>query len=174
VTNANTSDVNGQIVERVKLWLDSFVIDLDLCPFARDAQSQKKLLEALKEELGYLKDNPQTSTTLLIHPAVLNDFLDYNQFLDQADALLEKLNLVGEFQIASFHPDYQFADTEPEDAENYTNRSPCPLLHILRESDVEHAVTTHPNSDDIPAANIAKLRAMGKASLKSLFLSLYS
>ncbi len=184
-STSNTLNQGSDVVEHVKRWLDKFIIDLELCPFAKrervndairfvvsNTDTEVDLLGVLAQELDYLKAHPDTATTLLIHPGVLDDFGDYNQFLDQADALLEALELEGTFQVASFHPDYQFADTQPGDAENYTNRAPYPLLHILREASVERAVERHPDADGIPEANIVRLRALGAESLQELLRSI--
>ena len=136
-------------------WLQRAVIGLNLCPFAKavlvkdqirfvlsEATDTDTLLDELIVELTHLRDTPaeHTDTTLLIHPQVLTDFLDYNDFLDVADAALTALDLDGEIQIASFHPDYRFADSCDDAIENYTNRSPFPMLHLLRENSVERAV----------------------------------
>jgi hypothetical protein len=157
-------------------WLEQAVIGLNLCPFAKavhvkgqiryvvsDADTPEALLEKLMEELQYLADTDPAlvDTTLLIHPGVLADFEDYNEFLDVADAALEDLGLDGELQVASFHPDYQFAETHKNDIENYTNRSPYPTLHLLREDSVERAVEAFPEASEIFEKNIATLRALG-------------
>jgi uncharacterized protein len=159
-------------------WLERAVIGLNLCPFARPvlhagrvrfvesaATSPEALLDDLRQAVSDLCAAPasETETTLLVAPRVLADFLDYNDFLDHADALLEDMGLDGVLQIASFHPQYQFAGTEPDDITNYTNRSPYPTLHLLREDSVARAVASHPDIDAIPEANIAKLRALGLA-----------
>lgn len=157
-------------------WMEKAVIGLNLCPFAKavhvkrqiryvvsDASTPEALLEQLMDELQHLADaDPeQLDTTLLIHPHVLQDFEDYNEFLDVADAALEDMGLDGELQVASFHPDYQFADTEKNDIDNYTNRSPYPTLHLLREESVERAVDAFPEAAEIFEKNIATLRALG-------------
>jgi hypothetical protein len=157
-------------------WLEQAVIGLNLCPFAKavhakgqiryvvsHADTPEALLEHLMEELQHLADaDPaKVDTTLLIHPNVLADFEDYNEFLDVADAALEDMELDGELQVASFHPHYQFADTHQNDIENYTNRSPYPTLHLLREDSVERAVEAFPEASDIFEKNIATLRALG-------------
>ena len=157
-------------------WLEQAVIGLNLCPFAKavhakgqiryvvsHADTPEALLEQLMEELQHLADaDPaKVDTTLLIHPNVLADFEDYNEFLDVADAALEDMELDGELQVASFHPHYQFADTHQNDIENYTNRSPYPTLHLLREDSVERAVEAFPEASDIFEKNIATLRALG-------------
>ena len=113
-------------------------------------------------------DEPELETTLLIHPAVLSDFLDFNDFLGQADELLRRSGLEGVFQLASFHPHYQFAGTAPEDAENYTNRSPYPVLHLLREASLEAAIERYPDTADIPERNIERMESLGSARLKAL------
>lgn len=165
----------------VKQWLQNFVIELNLCPFAKRelsldrirfsvclTQAQAELLTVLQQELLRLKADDGIATTLLIHPKALSDFADYNQFLNLADALLDDLGLLGEFQIASFHPDYQFAGTNNDDAENYTNRSPYPMLHLLREDDVEEALASHPDTAQIPTNNIALMNQLGVDKLKSM------
>jgi uncharacterized protein len=105
-------------------------------------------------------------TSLLIHPHVLGDFLDYNQFLDRAEATVAALDLKGELQIASFHPAYQFAGSAPDDVENGSNRSPYPMLHLLREASVRQAAATFPEVNEIGNRNIATLRALGAAGLR--------
>jgi hypothetical protein len=157
-------------------WLERAVIGLNLCPFAKavvakqqvryvlsDATTPEALLAQLGEELLLLRDTPtdRIDTTLLVHPDVLGDFLDYNDFLEQADALVEALALDGVLQVASFHPDYQFAGSEPDAVENFTNRSPYPTLHLLREDSVSRAVDAYPDPDAIIERNVATLRALG-------------
>ena len=167
-------------------WFETMVIGLNLCPFARkewvsdrvrmmvsEARTQDDLLVDLEEEMSLLQGDSTLSTTLVIHPWVLEDFGDYNQFLDSVDTLLQFKGLVGVFQIASFHPDYQFAETDPEDVENATNRSPFPILHILRERSIASAVAGYPDPEKIPEQNIALLKKMGSdkihAMLKACF-----
>ena len=130
------------------------------------ADSEEALLAELQAELMHLEAEPGIETTLLIHPSILTQFGDYNEFLDVADGLLAVLDLEGVYQIASFHPDYQFADTEPNDAENYTNRSPFPMLHLLREASVEAAIDRHPDPEGIPERNIALMRELGVSALR--------
>lgn len=152
------------------------MIGLNLCPFAKAVQAKNlirhvcspardtsALREALRAELQLLAAAPleQVETTLLVHPWVLGDFLDYNDFLDEADALLRELDLEGTLQIASFHPRYQFAGTLPDDIENATNRSPYPTLHLLRESSIERAVAAFPEPEAIFETNQRTLRALG-------------
>jgi hypothetical protein len=152
------------------------VIGLDLCPFARAVHSREQIRwvvsgaatpeELLADLLGELRtladaDPAAIDTTLLIHPSVLGDFLDYNDFLGVADAALADLGLQGTLQIASFHPRYQFAGTAPDDVENCTNRSPYPILQLLREASVERAVAAFPDAAAIYEKNIATLRRLG-------------
>lgn len=168
---------DDDVIAATRNWLEKAVIGLNLCPFARavyagdriryvvsGATTPETLLEALMEELQVLADadENQIETTLLIHPQVLKDFLDYNDFLELADALVEELGLDGVLQVASFHPQYQFADTGPDDIGNFTNRSPYPTLHLLRESSVERAVAAHPDTEQIYRDNIKTLRQLGR------------
>lgn len=157
-------------------WLERAVIGLNLCPFAKavtarqqvrfvlsEATTPDALLEELGAELMLLQqaDPEQVDTTLIIHPQVLGDFLDYNDFLELADALVAELDLEGELQVASFHPEYQFAGTDPDDVGNCTNRSPYPTLHLLREASVERAVAAYPDPDVIVERNIETLEKLG-------------
>jgi len=123
------------------------------------------VLAALREELAVLLGDTTIATSFLIHPDTLGDFLAYNDFLGEADRALRLGGLEGVFQIASFHPDYQFAGTAPGDAENFSNRSPWPMLHLLREDSVAAAVAQHPDAGGIPERNIAMLRQMGAEAL---------
>lgn len=164
-------------------WLERAVIGLNLCPFAKavyvkqqvrmvisDASTSEALLEQLAEELLLLRDTPaeQVDTTLLIHPQVLTDFLDYNDFLDNADAAVEALDLQGIIQVASFHPDYQFAGTAADDIGNYSNRSPFPTLHLLREESIDRAVEVFPDPDVIVERNLQTLDHLGVAGWNRL------
>ncbi len=163
-------------IEATQAWLEKAVIGLNLCPFAKavhakgqirwvlsQATTPEALLAELMAELQSLAtaDADAIDTTLLIHPQVLGDFLDYNDFLDVADAALEELGLDGSLQIASFHPHYQFAGTEADDPGNLSNRSPHPTLHLLREDSVERAVAAYPEAEAIYERNIETLQALG-------------
>src|SRR5262245_13615518 len=147
---------DAEVIAATQRWISTMVIGLNLCPFAErvfqanriryvvsGAATETALLDDLARELTFLALAPivEVETTLLIHPQVLQDFLDYNDFLDSAEGLLQDLGLTGVIQLASFHPQYQFADTEPDDVANYTNRSPFPMLHLLRESSVSQVAT---------------------------------
>ena len=136
------------------------------------ARTRDDLLVELADELRLLADaDPEVcDTTLLIHPQVLNDFLDYNDFLDIADAAVDTLGLDGVVQVASFHPDYQFSGTQPDDIDNYTNRAPYPTLHLLREDSVERAVAAFPDTEKIYENNIRTLRRLGLDGWRSLWL----
>jgi hypothetical protein len=173
------------VIQETRDWLEKAVIGLNLCPFAKpvhiagriryavsQAETPQALLADLLVELQTLAaaDPEKIETTLLIHPRVLTDFLDYNDFLDVADAALEELDLIGEIQVASFHPRYQFEGTGPDDIENYTSRSPYPMLHLLREESVDRAVAAFPETDRIPERNIETLRSLGSEGLRRLGL----
>ncbi|PHS70218.1 MAG: hypothetical protein COB23_03650 [Methylophaga sp.] len=176
---------HDKTVQAVKHWVETSVIGLNLCPFAKreflnqrirfsvaEVNTEVQLLSVLKAELELLNnDEPLTETTLLIHPQVLQNFMDYNEFLDLADGLLVQMELEGIIQVASFHPDYQFAGTEPDDVENYSNRSPFPLLHLIKEQSLEYAIAHYPEPDKIPQRNIDLLKKLGKESMQTLFQS---
>ncbi len=172
--NLNADD--DAIVAATRKWLERAVIGLNLCPFAKsvyvkeqvryvvsNATTPEQLLETLMDELQHLSDTSpeQVDTTLLIHPFVLNDFEDYNEFLDVADVAVEDMQLDGELQVASFHPDYQFADTDANDISNYTNRAPYPILHLLREDSIARAVDAFPEAEAIFEKNIATMEKLG-------------
>ena len=177
---------HDKIIRAVRHWVETLVVGLNLCPFAKrelvndrvrfvvsDAETEADLLIALQTELNILEQDDEVETTLLIHPRVLQDFYDYNEFLDAADGLLIEMGRDGIIQVASFHPDYQFAETAPEDVENYTNRSPYPLLHLIREESLEQAIAAYPNADAIPERNINLLRELGKDKVQALFGSYF-
>ena len=164
-------------------WVDRAVIGLNLCPFARavrvkgqircvvsDATDTETLLRTLCDEAQRLIDTDATQceTTLLVHPQVLTDFGDYNDFLDIAEAALTELGCDGVLQLASFHPDYQFAGTEPDDVTNATNRSPHPTLHLLREASIDRAVQSFPEAEAIYETNIATMESLGQAGWQTL------
>jgi hypothetical protein len=164
--------------------LERSVIGLNLCPFAEgvyrggrlrirvsESRSASGLLAELRSEMTGLHqaDPLECETTLLVHPWVLADFIEYNEFLDVCEAAVIELGLEGELQIAGFHPRYQFAGTAPTDIENYTNRSPYPMLHLLREASVDRAVAAVPDTGEIYRRNIRTLREMGHAGWQRLW-----
>jgi hypothetical protein len=170
-------------LQATRAWVEHAVIGLNLCPFAKavevkallrytcsEARDTDTLLAELRAELQRLAETPieEMETTLLVHPWVLQDFLDYNDFLDDADALLASMGLDGTLQIASFHPQYQFAGTRSDDVENATNQSPYPALHLLREASIERAVAAYPEPEAIYEANMATLRGLGAAGWAAL------
>jgi hypothetical protein len=174
----------GQAVAATRKWLEKAVIGLNLCPFASPAhmegrigyivsaaRSADELVADLAREICALMaaDPARLETTLLIHPFVLGDFLEYNEFLDLADATVDALGFEGEVQVASFHPQYCFAGSAPDDIENYTNRSPYPTLHLLREESVERALAAVPGTDAIYERNIGTLRRLGLAGWRRLW-----
>lgn len=173
------------VVAATREWLEKAVIGLNLCPFARaphvqgrvryavsEAETPEELLADLLAELQALAtaDPGEVETTLLIHPRVLRDFLDYNDFLGVAEAAVADLGLEGTIQVASFHPRYQFAGTGPDDVENYTNRSPFPILHLLREESVERAVESFPDASRIYEKNVETMRRLGLEGWRRLGL----
>ncbi len=175
-----------KIVQPVRQWVEALVVGMNLCPFAKrelvnnrvrfattTSVTKEQLLMALQSELDLLNTDSSIETTLLIHPGVLQDFYDYNQFLNYADSLLAEMGLEGIFQIASFHPDYQFNGTKPDDVENYTNRSPHPMLHLIREASLERAIANYPEADQIPQRNIALMNDLGQDKLQALLKSCF-
>ena len=176
------TDLNkDRVVTEVENWLSSIVIDLNLCPFAQReyrlnkvrfksalASNEQELVRDLVVELSLLTKRHDIETTLLILPHVLSDFLDFNDFLGFADNLLEEMQLDGVYQLASFHPHYQFSGTDKDDVENYTNRAPYPILHILRESSLTKAVELHPDTEQIPNDNIRLMQSLGASHMQGL------
>lgn len=165
-----------QVIAATRAWLVNAVIGLQLCPFAASPHLHDRvryfvskqrsgvgLLDELAQELQALReaDPLKCETTLLIHPQAMHDFLDYNDFLGDCDAAVTELGFDGELQVASFHPQYQFAGTDVQDIENCTNRSPYPMLHLLRESSIDRAIASYPDIDGIGARNIDTLRRLG-------------
>ena len=168
------------VIEVTRRWVVDMVIGLNLCPFARrvsdsgliryavtDAGDSEDLLVALEKELVALVASPRSAveTTILIHPKALSDFSDYLVFLNYADSLVRRLGLLRTIQIAGFHPQYQFEGTTPESPENYTNRSPQPMLHLLREESVTEVSGDQVALAAIPQRNIKTLRSLGKAEI---------
>jgi len=171
-----TDPAASAAAEAVRRWVERAVIGLNLCPFAKavqvkdqiryavsDATDDEGVLSDLEDELLRLSetDPQQVDTTLLILPDALDDFYAFNDFEDLSDRLLKRMRLVGELQVATFHPQFQFADTEPDDIGNYTNRSPHPILHLLREESIDRAVEAFPQAEAIYEKNIETLQRLG-------------
>ncbi|MDO9073108.1 MAG: DUF1415 domain-containing protein [Rubrivivax sp.] len=171
-------------IEDTQAWLEAAVIGLNLCPFAKTVHAKgqirwvesratqpRELLGDLVAELRALDaaDPEAVDTTLLVCPQVLQDFLDFNDFLDVADGALEDLGLEGTLQIAAFHPQFQFEGTEPDDPGNFSNRSPHPTLHLLREASLDRAVEAFPEAETIYERNIATLRGLTPAQWQAVF-----
>ena len=161
-----------------RAWVETFVVARNVCPFAgrevaRDsiryvevgAGDWERALHALVAECEHLDDHPEVETTLLVLSEGLEAFDDYLDFLGLAEALLEAQGYAGTYQLASFHPDYCFEGADEEDAANYTNRSPWPLLHLLREAGLERALEHYPDPEAIPERNVAAMRALGEPAL---------
>ena len=173
MTHTPTDDT---VIAQTRAWVDRAVIGLNLCPFAKAPQAKglvryvvssasdpAALLADLIAELERLAESPaaKLETTLLIHPQVLTDFADYNDFIEVAEDTVAELELEGVLQVASFHPDYQFADTEADDVSNATNRSPFPTLHLIREESIDRAVAAFPEAELIYQTNIVTLQQLG-------------
>ncbi len=176
-----TRETDLEVIEATRRWVEQVVVAFNLCPFAKrelvkdrvrfvvsKAQDEATLLDELAHELALLNVDEAVETTLLIHPQVLQDFYQYNDFLTAADELLVDMNLEGVYQVASFHPDYQFGGTDPGDVENYTNRSPYPMLHLLREDSLSEAIDNYPDVDLIPERNIDCMNEQGLEKMQAL------
>lgn len=176
---------DDEVLTQTRHWLEKAVIGLNLCPFAKavyvknqvrlvvsQARHADGLLEELDRELDMLAATPadEIDTTLLIHPTLFDDFLDFNDFLEIAEGVVDEHGLEGVIQLASFHPQFQFDGTEPDDIGNYTNRAPFAILHLLREESVERAVEAFPEAEAIFEQNIATLEKLGHKGWKALGL----
>ena len=171
------------IIEKSKTWVERFVIGLQLCPFAKQPFDKEQVrfevcfeknmemqLIAFWKEIELLSETPKEviSNTILIYPNSLDDFGKYLDLYDLAEQLLFEQQKNGVFQLASFHPDYQFEGTEKDDVSNYTNRSPFPFLHILRIEEVEEAIASHPDIEGVPERNMEMMKDLGKDRLLKL------
>ena len=174
-----------EVLKQTRHWLEKAVIGLNLCPFAKavyvknqvrlvvsHARHADDLLEELDRELDLLVATPaeEIDTTLLIHATLFPDFLDFNDFTELAEGVVDEHELEGVIQLASFHPLFQFEGTQPEDMGNYSNRAPFAMLHLLREDSVERAVEAFPEADAIFEQNIATLEKLGPTGWKALGL----
>ena len=173
ITGKEAGIIKNSIITTQR-WIQSFVVELNLCPFAqhvtaRDVirytacanESLQDILHALHEEMDWLDSDPETETSFLILTSGMKDFSDFNDCLGMAQELLVMMNWVGRYQLVGFHPHHQFDGTDPDDAENYTNRSPYPMVHILRESSVTQAVDATANIALIPTRNTDTLNQLG-------------
>ncbi|QZA82168.1 DUF1415 domain-containing protein [Deefgea piscis] len=176
---------HAEIIQTTQHWLEQAVIGLNLCPFAKsvyvknqiryvvsDAKHLDGFLDDLDRELDFLQHTlaDEVDTTLLIHPSLFPDFAIFNDVQALAEDIVVEHELDGILQVASFHPDFQFADTEPSDISNYTNRAPYPILHLIREDSIAKAVAAFPNPDVIFERNIATLEKIGLAGWLALGL----
>ncbi|CAE6901042.1 DUF1415 domain-containing protein [Vibrio owensii] len=184
---SSNTDINA-ITEQVDQWLNDVVIGLNLCPFAAKPQRNKQIKifvsEASQEE-ALLEDillqlielsstEPEKlETTLVVVPNMLQDFWDYNFFIDWVEGLIKQQDWEGIFQVATFHPDYCFGGAEPEDDENLTNRSPYPVFHLIREESMEKVLKHYPDPESIPDTNIARVSALSEEERKKLFPYLF-
>ncbi|HDM8174407.1 TPA: DUF1415 domain-containing protein [Vibrio harveyi] len=184
---STNTDINA-ITEQVDQWLNDVVIGLNLCPFAAKPQRNKQIKifvsEASQEE-ALLEDillqlielsntEPEKlETTLVVVPNMLQDFWDYNFFIDWVEGLIKQQDWEGIFQVATFHPDYCFGGAEPEDDENLTNRSPYPVFHLIREESMEKVLKHYPDPESIPDNNIARVSALSEEERKKLFPYLF-
>ncbi|WP_447555528.1 DUF1415 domain-containing protein [Vreelandella sp. EE22] len=171
---------DDEVVKHTLAWVQGFIVEHDICPFAKreldrervrvQAVRSKKVevaLEELAAELEWLSAHAEVETTLLVLPTLFKGFEHYLDFLELAESLVEELGFEGVFQLASFHPDYCFADTDPSEASNYTNRSPYAMVHVLREESVEKAIAFYGDTSAIPERNIALLNAMGSEAAEA-------
>jgi hypothetical protein len=184
-TDNSTKTKNEEAIAKTVLWIERVVIGLNLCPFAKaihaknqiryevsNACESRTLLADLKRELSLLVETApnQIESTFLILSDGLSEFTQYNHFLDLCTLLLEEMQLDGVIQIASFHPHYQFENTNHDDVTNYTNRSPFPMLHLLREESVTRAIEAFPDSNNIYDRNIATMRSIGKTKMDAFLV----
>jgi len=170
-----------EIIRQTHNWVEKVVIGLNFCPFAHrevengrlrytvsSALSIEAALEDLAKEFHFLDDNEETETSLLLLPLAFDDFDDYLDLVDLAEALVEDMGYEGIYQVASFHPNYLFSDSPKDDAANYTNRSPYPMLHLLREASLDRVLENHPNPEAIPERNVKFAREKGLAYMQVL------
>lgn len=162
-------------------WIESIVISLNLCPFAKREMDNNSVrievstatrfeqgLKSLETEIKHLNTNPSTGTTLLLFPYFLNDFLTYLDFVDLANDTIKQLGQQHLYQLATFHPAYQFHGTDIDDVTNYSNRSPYPMVHLLREDMLDQAIAYYGDTNVIPANNIRRLRQLGLAKINKI------
>ncbi len=174
-------DLELLIAEQTLKWVRTFIIEYNLCPFAKgpvnkgqlkiqvsNSQKKSQALEDLMTEIFVLDENPKIETTLLVFSQSFKDFFAYLDFVELAERLINELEYEGIYQLATFHPDYYFADADPEDVANYTNRSPYPMVHLLREERLEKAIAAYGDTDGIPEKNITTMNDLGLEKIKSI------
>lgn len=184
MTHKTLSDQS--IKNATSAWLKSIIIEYSICPFAKRELKRgsirfsinhdteiEQCLQSLMRECGLLDAEPDTETTLLIYADAFAEFDDYLDFLEIAEALLIEQGYEGTYQLASFHPDYCFQGSNPDDAANYTNRSPYPMLHLLRETSIEQAVAGYPDPENIPQRNVELTRKMGLDKMQALLAACF-
>ncbi len=189
MNSQNSNHANSQIKADVNQWLNDVVIGLNLCPFAAKPQRNKQidifvssantdeaLLEDIFSQFLHLEGTPvqELETTLVVAPYMLDDFWDYNLFIDWVEGLIDQQGWAGTFQVATFHPDYCFAGSEPEDPSNLTNRAHYPIFHLIREESMEKVLKHYPDPESIPETNIARVNALTQQELVKLFPYLFS
>lgn len=175
---------NSQVIKTVQNWVEEFIIGYNICPFAKKvfvtlrikyilntSTNDEQILQAFLKELQWLSttDSKEIDTTLFILTNAFLDFEHYLNFIHIIEVMIEQLDYEGVFQVATFHPNYQFEGTQPTDAENFTNRAPFPIIHILREESVEKAIENYPNPEAIPERNIDLMNKMGAEKLNAIF-----
>jgi len=174
-------EANLNAIVQTQQWIETVVVGLNFCPFAKrelrknavrfvlnESGDTQEILEQLIAECEFLDANLETETTLLVLPKGFEDFLQYLDLTELAEDLLAEQGYEGVYQVASFHPDYCFADADADDAANYTNRSPYPMLHLLREASLDIAIDNYPDIDLIPVSNMKKARALGADYFRDL------
>jgi hypothetical protein len=184
MTHQTITDQN--IKAATQAWLKSVIIEYGICPFAKREQDRGSIYFSVNHdteiencllnlilECDRLDTEPEIETTLLIYADAFTEFDDYLDFVEIAESLLAEQGYEGTYQLASFHPDYCFQGSDPDDAANYTNRSPYPMLHLLRETSIERAVASYPDPESIPQHNIELTRKLGLAKVQALLAACY-
>lgn len=174
------------ITKQIQQWVNDFIVTLNICPFAQHEIMQNRVkimvarpkkielaLDALMQEINWLDEHSETETTLMVFPTLFKTFHQYLDFIDLAESLMADQGCEGIYQVATFHPDYCFAGVEQDDVSNYTNRSPYPMVHILRESSIEKAVEFYQkqhnaSTEEIPTNNIALMASLGEKEIQSI------
>ncbi|SBS35238.1 hypothetical protein MAQ5080_03116 [Marinomonas aquimarina] len=169
------------VVAQTQKWVSSFIVAMNVCPFAKRevdrgsvryvvvrSRQETVALEELMAEIDFLDQHPEVETTLVIFPTMFHDFVGYLDFVDDSEALMYEQGCEGVYQLATFHPKYCFSGTEEDDVSNYTNRSPYPMLHILREASLEKAIDYYGDTADIPERNIKLMEDTGHEALAKL------